>query len=910
MPMSEAKEQNNKRSNGKGTEPTRSFDESMLGLGGQIGPFRIEQELGRGAAGVVYLAHDTKLDRSVAIKSLPAELTENTKARTRFAREARILASLNHPNIATIYDELQESDGVGYLILEYVPGQTLAERIAGKRLKPQEALSIAQKIAEAVAAAHEHDVVHRDLKPGNIKITPEGRIKVLDFGLAKALGGEVVDQQSTITDPGRVIGTPSYMSPEQARGLETDKRCDIWSFGCVLYEMLTGKVPFKGETVSDTLASVLDREPDWHALPQATPANIKVLLRRCLEKDSRRRLHDIADAAIEINETLNLPATAPPVTTPSISLTPHITVKAKSRRIAMVIAATIIIALSAIVARSILEQRTGTASEQIRLVILPFENVRSEEEEYFADGITDAITARLAVIHGLGVISRQSAVQYKNKGKSAQVIGKELSVDYVLEGTVQRERPSDTSSRVRITPRLIRASDDMQVWAEPYDFMGGVFQVQSDVAEWVAQALNIALVEHEKRALRSMPTENNEAYDYYLRGNDYYHRIYRESNFKVAIRMYEKAVELDPKFALAYAQLSKCHAMMYWQYYDDTPERLEMVKKAVDRALQIEPDLPEAHLALGNYYYRCKSDWDHALVEFAIARKSLPDNSDLLSCIGLVQRRQGKFVEAVANIKRASELDPLYNNIIIDLGETFTYMRNYPEAMRCFDRAISLTPDAARPYGYKASLYLLWEGNIEKARAVLNETLKTIRSPEEPSIVNSLIALDVYEGNYQKALDRLSLKSEDIDNQDFFIPVAMQYANIYWYMNRSDIAKEHYEKAQNILKAKIEQKPEDARLHSALGIAYAGLGRKQEAIHEGKLAVDLLPVSKDAMRGICRVGDLARIYVMVGEFDSAIKQIEILLSIPSELSIDLLELDPVWNPLRKHAHFRKLIEGK
>ncbi len=318
--MSEAKEQNNKRSNGKGAGPTRSFEGSVLGPGGQIGPFRIEQELGRGAMGVVYLAHDTKLDRPVAIKSLPAELMENTTARTRFAREARVLASLNHPNIATIYEELQEAEGVGYLVLEYIPGQTLAERIARSRFNPQEALSIAQQIAEAVAAAHEHGVIHRDLKPGNIKITPEGRIKVLDFGLAKALGGEAPDQQSTVTLPGRVMGTPAYMSPEQARGLETDKRCDIWSFGCVLYEMLTGKVPFEGETASDTLACILDCEPRWEALPQGTPANIRILLRRCLQKDSRRRLRDIGDAALEIHETLNLPAVVTPAAASSVAI--------------------------------------------------------------------------------------------------------------------------------------------------------------------------------------------------------------------------------------------------------------------------------------------------------------------------------------------------------------------------------------------------------------------------------------------------------------------------------------------------------------------------------------------------------------------------------------------------------------
>ena len=303
--MSEAKEQNHKKPEGKRDDPTCSFDSSMTGPGSQIGPFRIERELGRGAVGVVYLAHDTKLDRSVAIKSLPTELMENPKARTRFAREARVLASLNHPNIATIYEELQEAEGVGYLILEYVPGQTLAELITGVRLKPKEALSIAQQIAEAVTAAHEHDVIHRDLKPGNIKITPEGKVKVLDFGLAKTLGSEATDQQSTVTEPGRIIGTPAYMSPEQARGQETDKRCDIWSFGCVLFEMLTGKVPFEGETVSDTLAGILDREPDWHAMPQSTPTNILVLLRRCLEKDPYRRLQHIGDASIEISETLS-----------------------------------------------------------------------------------------------------------------------------------------------------------------------------------------------------------------------------------------------------------------------------------------------------------------------------------------------------------------------------------------------------------------------------------------------------------------------------------------------------------------------------------------------------------------------------------------------------------------------------
>ncbi|MHC4118287.1 MAG: protein kinase domain-containing protein, partial [Planctomycetota bacterium] len=279
----------------------------------QIGPFRIEGELGRGAVGVVYLARDTKLDRRVALKSLPADTMTNPQARSRFSREARLLASLNHPNIAAIYEELEEADGVSYLVLEYVPGRTLAELISEGGLRQKEALAIALQIADALAAAHDRGVIHRDLKPDNIKITPEDEIKILDFGLAKAVGDEARQRQTTVTEPGRVLGTPAYMSPEQVRGKEADRRSDIWSFGCVLFEMLAGSIPFDGDTVSDMLAAVLEHDPDFESLPHTVPANIRILIRRCLTKDPRRRLQHLGDAAIEISETLNAPADTAPL---------------------------------------------------------------------------------------------------------------------------------------------------------------------------------------------------------------------------------------------------------------------------------------------------------------------------------------------------------------------------------------------------------------------------------------------------------------------------------------------------------------------------------------------------------------------------------------------------------------------
>jgi tetratricopeptide (TPR) repeat protein len=442
--------------------------------------------------------------------------------------------------------------------------------------------------------------------------------------------------------------------------------------------------------------------------------------------------------------------------------------------------------------------------------------------------------------------------------------------------------------------------------------MREVFKIQSDLAERVAQALNITLVERERRALQSRPTENMEAYDYFLRGNEYRHRGIDENDLKIAIQMYERAVELDPKFALAYAQLSRTHANMYWFYYDRTVERLGIAKKAVDRALQLDPDSPETHFALGHYYYHGRSDWDRALEEFAIARESQPNNSDLLSYIGFVQRRQGKFEEALANIKRASDLDPLSNNLAQHLGETFELMRNYPEALRYYNRTISLAPDLPDGYYNKAGLYLMWEGNKEKARMVLEQAAQNLGSLEDdPFIVLRSVRLNVLDGKYQEALAQLSsCKVEAFSSQFVFIPKAQVYAQINGLMGNKEVEQAQYESAASILETRIQQEPDDARFHSALGIAYAGLGRREDAIREGKIGVNLLPITKDAWRGFHRAKDLAQIYVMVGEFDLAIDQIEFLLSIPGPLSVPLVRLEPAWAPLREHPRFKKLLQAK
>jgi len=904
--MRDPEENDNNRPNDESIAPTEIFDSRMLFPGSQIGQFRIERELGRGAMGIVYLAHDTKLDRLVAIKSLSEEVMDHPKVRSRFEREARVLASLNHQNIAAIYEVHEQAGGTGYLVLEYVPGRTLAERIAEAKLELNEVLSIALQIAEAVAAAHERDVIHRDLKPANIKITPEGKVKVLDFGLAKNTGREDLDEQSTVTEPGRVFGTPAYMSPEQARGKPTDKRSDIWSFGCVMYEMLTGGLPFKGETASDTLANILHTEPDWQLLPQDTPANIRVLLRRCLEKDSDRRLRDIGDAGIEISETLN-----------KLTNMPAVTGRVKLQRFAMIVGGAVIVVLAAIAMQHILKHPTQPSSKAIRLAVLPFENLGSVEDEYFADGLTDAITVRLAGIHGLAVISRQSAMQYKKSEKDTQEIGRALNVEYILEGTVQRERPSDPTSRVRVLPQLIRVSDDRHMWAQTFDDdMSEVFRVQSDVAERVAHALNVTLLEPERLALAYKPTENIEAYQYYLRGMEYVYRgYYIEDNLKLAIQMYEKAVTLDSGFALAYAQLSRAHLNMYWFHLDRSEERREKAEQAVKKAFELNPDLPDVRVALGNYYYQGELNYDNALKEFEVALKSQPNNSEILAYIAFVHRRQGRFEQAAAYLEKASELeqgaaspfsltDPPFN-----LAETLLYLRRFPETERAFDGIISLRPDEAEPYWYKARLYLSWQGSFGKARAVLNQALENVISAKDNEhVINISVLIDTFDRLYQEALaQRLSSKDTGYQTQHYFIPKDLQCALICMYMKNEESARDYFDKARTILEDRKTQHPADSLFRSSLGITYAGLGRKQDAIREGELAVELCPLSRDAMRGPHRVEDLARIYVMVGEYDMAIEKLEFLLSVPGELSIPLIRLDPAWDPLRDHPRFIKLL---
>ncbi len=656
-----------------------------------LGHFQILGPLGAGGMGEVYRAHDTNLKRDVAIKVLPVELAGDPARLERLEREAQLLASLNHPGIATIHGlEAERTEGgasTRYLVLELIEGETLAEMLVRGRLGVEEAHEIARQIAEALEAAHASGIVHRDLKPANIKVTPEGRVKILDFGLAKAYparsgsasgaaegGATGVDPDITksptvaaATLPGVILGTAAYMSPEQARGKPVDNRTDIWAFGCVLYEMLTGSKPFDGETTTDILAALIEREPGWDALPESTPSRIQGLLRRCLEKDSSRRLQHMADARIEIEGALEEAGRQPETASPSATARPP------TRPLGLDGAS-----------------RVDSGTQTIdSIAVLPLQNLSGDSgQEYFSDGMTEALITDLAKIGALRVISRTSAMCYRDTDKSLPQIALELNVQAVVEGSVLR-----AGDRVRITAQLINAATDQHLWAESYERdLGDVLALQSEVARAIAQEIRVKLTPQEETLLARGRWVDPGAHEAYMKGLHYWNKA-TKSRFSDAMEYFELAIEKDSNHALAHAGLADSH---WWSSFwgNRRPhEAYPRAREAAEKALSIDETLGEAHAALGSIHLMYDWDWEAAEREFRRALELAPNSSSARICYGFYLSLMRRQDEAIAQAKRAQALDPLsgFSNSL--LGHQFWLGRRYDDAIETFEKWLSTEPD-------------------------------------------------------------------------------------------------------------------------------------------------------------------------------------------------------------------------
>jgi len=624
-------------------------------VGQRLGSFKILAEIGRGGMGVVYEAEDVRLQRRVALKVLPPEIASNPASLDRFEREARAVAALNHPNIVTVHS-VEEADGIRFLTMELVRGRILSELIGAQGMRLAELLAVAEPLADALSAAHAAGIIHRDLKPANVMVDADGRVKVLDFGLAKwqtqdvGPGDATITADALVTGEGQVLGTVPYMSPEQLEGKPVDHRSDIFSLGVVLYEMVTGLRPFSGESAAATMSAILRDEPQpLSGVRRNLPRQLGRIVGRCLQKlpdDRYQTARGLRNDLRELAREVELDSSA----TRSVATSAAAPRRRLLGRLAAAVALTAgIVTVAVLLPRGDQGEETAaaaivaTAEARRMIVVLPFENLGASGDEYFAAGLTEEITSRLATVPGLGVISRTSAMQYKGDRPPLREIGQQLGVDYVLEGTVRWERRSDGTSRVRVTPQLIRVADDTHLWADRYDReLEEIFAVQGDIAAEVARELNITLLEPQREALQTRPTENMEAYQAYLRGVELWTRPgYDVARFRLAQEMFERAVELDPRFVEALTELSNVHAMLY-QGGSAGPEALVTSRQAIEQAEAVAPDHPRVHLAKGYHYYLGYFDYERALAEFARVEAALPDDPAVHEAIGFIRRRQGR----------------------------------------------------------------------------------------------------------------------------------------------------------------------------------------------------------------------------------------------------------------------------
>jgi len=877
------------------TAPTSEFREALRER------YVLERELGRGGMATVYLARDLRHDRLVALKVLLPEPAASLGP-DRFQREIKLVARLQHPHILTVHDS-GEAAGHLWFTMPYVEGESLRDRLRRERQLPvDEALRITREAALALDYAHQEGVVHRDIKPENLLLTKDGSTLVADFGIARVLGAD-----EHLTQTGSSMGTPAYMSPEQADGKPADARTDVYSLACVLFEMLVGRPPYTGATAVAIVTKWLTEPvPRARAARPEVPEPLDQAIQRALSHTAADRF---ATTAEFVRALQGAPTGFTPVPTPTASRSPA----AAGRWRAPV--AAIMLGLGVLVAGAVFAWRrthagvSESAGPRV-LAVLPFENLGDSADAYFADGVAEAVRGKLSHLVGLDVIARGSSNQYRHTTRTPQEIAHELGADYLLTATVRWEKAPGGGSRVRVTPELVDVGPGRAPrtrWQESFDAsLTDVFQVQTDIATTVAGALDVALGDSARRDLATQPTHNLAAYDAFLKGEAASQSmgVSLPSSLRPAIGFYEQAVALDSAFVPAWAQLAWARSLLYING-TPTPDLAAQARQAAERAQALGPDRPDGPQALGTYYAFVVGDNRQALAAYEAGLKLAPNNVDLLGSVASAEQRLGRWDAALTHLTKAGALDPRSPNPPRLIGTALLLLRRYPEAQTALDRAGTLAPTNLPVIAFKATVTLA-QGDLTGARAVIRTALTTF----EPA---ALIASLAYYWDLYWALD-------DAQQQQLLAlpPSAFDNDRAAWALVRAETehlrghpaeARVYADTARLAFEEQLRAAPEDPQRHAYLGVALAYLGGKAEAIQEGERAVAIMPISRDALIGAYLQHDLVRIYLLVGEPEKALDQLEPLLRMPYHLSPGWLKVDPTFAPLRGNPRFERLIAG-
>jgi serine/threonine protein kinase/Flp pilus assembly protein TadD len=892
-------------------------------VGRTIGHYKISKRIGTGGMGDVYLATDMTAGRKAALKLLPERFTGDAERLKRFQQEAHALVGLNHPNILTVY-EIGEDHSTHYIASELIEGETLRQRLMRGRMQLSEALDVAIQVASALAAAHGTGIVHRDIKPENIMLRPDGYVKVLDFGIAKlaesAFAKAAADGAGSMTlaetNLGSILGTVRYMSPEQAYGTPVDKRNDIWSLGVVLYEMVTGHVPFIGGTAREVMASILETEPPplTSSITQI-PAELQQIISKTLRKEREERYqsaHELLEALQSLRRSMEF----------KIALE-HST-KAPSwlrwtRSPTALVLGSLVAAFA--IALPFYWHRNPTKSSipEKSIAVLPFENFSdNKENSYFGAAVQDEVLANLAKIADLKVISRTSVMQYKSDAaRNLREIGQALGVAHVVEGSVQR-----VANRVRVSAQLIDARTDAHLWAETYDRdVADVFAIQTEIAQAIANQLQAKLSPAEKSAIEERPTKDLAAYDLYLRAGVLYwggwsNGAYAEASFFEAASLLDQAITRDPEFFLAYCDLARAHSALYFTGKDHTPARLALAEAAIAAAARLRPNSGELHLLLGEHLYHAYLDYDRARAELALAQRTLPNNEQIFYWMALIDRRQGRWNESARNFEKALELDPRQTSYLRNTAQIYELQRRFAEAVALLDRVLKLMPqdpgadefDKREVRVVRASIDLAWRADPRPLHAAIEAivTENPAAATEFPYQWFNLALCEHDPVAADRALAAMKPGGLGSGNGESF-PRAWFDGLAAHARGDAAAARAAFASARVEAGATVREQPDYGPNLCVLGMIDAALGRKEDAIREGRRAVELLPVAKDSLAGAGIMEYLAIIYAWTGEKTLAIDQVAATLQIPSSLNYGKLRLHPFWDPLRGDPRFEKLV---
>jgi TolB-like protein/Tfp pilus assembly protein PilF/predicted Ser/Thr protein kinase len=879
---------------------------------GELGDYELLEEVGRGGQGVVFRARQKSLNRTVALKVISLGQWASKAHLKRFRLEAEAAAKLEHPGIVPIH-EVGERDGSCYFSMKFIEGGQLDQVARREPMPIRRAVELIAKVARTVNYAHEHGILHRDIKPGNILLDQEGAPHLTDFGLAR-----LVESESSVTQTLDVLGTPSYMAPEQAVGnnAAVSSATDVYGLGAVFYQLLTGQPPFAGGATYETIKLLLDTEPKQpRLLNPKIDRDLSTICLKCLEKDPKRRY----TSALALAEDLERWLRHEPIAAR------HIGTFARGKKWAQRNPATALLVASLFA----LAAATGWIiwkSELIRqpvttgIAVLPFENLGEQKENVaFADGVQDDILTKLAKIADLKVISRTSVMDYRGK-RNMQQIGDVLRVSHVLEGSVRR-----TGTRLRLNAQLIDTRTDNHVWAEEYDRdLNDLFAIQAEIAQKVAEHLHAKLSASEKASVEEKPTQDLVSYDLYVRAVSliYNAQLPSQSNFvdrAEAVDLLNKAVARDPNFFLAYCQLAFMHDLVYQQEIDHTPARLALAKSAIDSAFRLRPDSGEAHLALGWHLYWGYFDYDGARAELALAQQSLPNNPRAFELAGLIDRREGRWAEATHNLERACELDPQNIPYLITLATTYLRLHDYDQMARVMDRIIAVQPDRQRSRIIRAGIEVDRRADTRPLRAAIEKALANDPgSAEDPFVAAIRLGLALFD----RDLDAVSRIAAALPMKQMLDAGFNQGSRDFWLgvvarlKGDAEAARAAFMKARTKLEEELRVHPDNMGLLSDLGLIDAALGRKEEALREGRRAMELraraLPTAQDPMFGsstneASMKMSFAMVCAWAGEPDLALEQLEAVIKIPGGPSYGELRLDPFWDSLRGDPRFEKIV---